>query len=266
MPYFIPFVKAHGLGNDFVIADLRDLPAGSDLSKLALNISDRRLGIGCDQFLLYKEEEKFCEVIIYNSDGSRARACGNGTRCLAKLIASRKGLANLTLKVGDRNLDCFMEADGNVTVNMGKVSFSGTNDKILELSRLYSMDFKEIICADIGNPHLVIFGNLSEADKEILAKRLSEEDIFPDGVNVNFASLRDGKIFLSVWERGAGFTLACASGACATFASAQKLGFVGLEAEVVFKLGSLYISSRGGDIIMEGDANLVAEGKFYYER
>lgn len=256
---YIEFVKMHGLGNDFVMVQKTQEIASMDLHQLAIDISDRRLGIGCDQFILYHElEGNVFEMFIYNQDGSTASACGNGTRCLAKLI----GRTSVTIKVGERELACRLFDNDMVSVDMGKASFNESwmpeDAKLWEIASRYKIDPREILCIDVGNPHLVIFKpDLTEQDQELLGKTLEQHKIFDRGINVNFAVCNKQVIDLKVWERGDGFTLACGSGACATFAAARKLGFVGDEAVVRFKLGDLRISYP---LTMTGPATEVARG------
>lgn len=265
----IKFTKMHGLGNDFVIINQEDLPVDCNLPKLAIEISDRHVGIGCDQFIIYQKQQDYYEMTIYNQDGSKAKMCGNASRCLAKLIYTYFGDKNITIRILDRILTCQILNDNLISVNIGIVSFSehwmGLPEKIYPIAEMYMIEFKEIICVDVGNPHIVIFSNLSNKDKETLGEKLQDKTLFIDGVNVNFATIKGEVIYLSVWERGVGFTLACGSGSCASFAAAEKLGFVNNKAEVVFKHGSLNMSKQKENIIMSGPATFVSDGEFYCE-
>ena len=265
----IVFAKMHGLGNDFVIVDAKLLPDQCDLKLLALTIADRHLGLGCDQFIVYQKCRDYYEMQVYNQNGSQALACGNAVRCLAKLLHIDSSKENIDIRIAGRKITAQVLAFDQIMVNMGVVSFNEqwmpTSEEIWHVAERYMFDPKEMICADIGNPHLVIFSHLNSQDQEVVGKMLQEHELFPDGVNVDFAYVKDNKIYLSVWERGAGFTLACGSGACVSFAAAVKLGFMDTVAEVVFKHGSLSMSRDKTDIIMTGPATLVAIGKYYYE-
>lgn len=265
----INFVKMHGLGNDFVIINRRDLPNNCNLQQLSLVISNRRTGIGCDQFIIYDKKNAHYEMTIYNQDGSIAKLCGNASRCVAKLIYLDLGQKKVTLKINGKELFCQISGENDISVDVGIVSFQENwmppLERIWSIMERYVIDLKEVIYADIGNPHLVIFSNLSDQDKEIVGTELQKKGLFEEGINVNFASVKNNKIYLSVWERGAGLTLACGSGACASFASAIKLGFITDPCEVIFALGSLKMSKHGENIIMTGSANLVANGEFIYE-
>lgn len=263
----INFVKMHGLGNDFVIIEMTPEIFTLNLPNLAKAISDRRTGVGCDQFITYEKiNDKEYNIHIYNQDGSEAEACGNGTRCVVKLINKPE----ITINVMNRSLECKLLTDGKVSVNMGEVSFEKPwmpeDSKIWQISSPYKLEPKEILCVDIGNPHLVIFNSdLGTEDQALLGKTFEHHPIFPNGVNVNFAQIRNNQIDLTVWERGDGFTLACGSGACATFAAARKLGFVDKNAIVNFKLGSLKMSQIAESVLMTGPAEVVAKGVYQYE-
>lgn len=264
----LPFVKMHGLGNDFVIVNQLDLPTNYNIQELAKKTAHPHTGIGADQFIIYnKVSDYLIEMFIFNHDGSQAEACGNANRCLASLMNKKFGLEEINIKVNEREIACTVLSDDKISVNMGAFSFNKqwmlSEDKIWLIAKRYSLEFKEMICVDIGNPHFVIFGNLSDQDKYIIGKQLQNDDFFKGGVNVNFASIKDDKIYLKVWERGTGFTLACGSGACASFAAAKKLSFVKDDTSVVFELGSLKIKEVAGELLMTGSANFIAEGLFY---
>jgi diaminopimelate epimerase len=262
----IKFAKMHGLGNDFVIVEKSEQVARLDLKTLAQKISDRHLGLGCDQFILYEMSGDECLMYIYNADGSEAWMCGNATRCLVKLI----GKKDLNIRVVDRVLKCHLEDSGLTGVNMGAASFDADwmphESALWEMAALYKLEPREILCLDLGNPHLVIFkSDLTYEDKELIGSAMQHSLLFPGGINVSFVKMDGATLNLKVWERGAGFTFACGSGACASFAAAKKLGFVDEAATVRFELGELHMSSSGNDIIMTGPATLVAEGEYQYE-
>ena len=270
--YKIKFYKMHGLGNDFIIVDQNQIPMHANLSSLAVKISDRKTGIGCDQFIIYNKLDSISrdnyKMIIYNKDGSPAEMCGNAARCLASLIKKDTDIDYIIITAGENKIDCLNLESGLVSVNMGKVSFSENwmpkNEQLWEIAGRYSIEPKEMICADIGNPHLVIFNDMSLDDKSIIGAKMQEHEFFPGGINVKFAKIIDEEIKLIVWERGTGLTLSCGSGACATFASAVKLGFIGEKAKISFSLGSLEMTlDKDQNIIMVGPSKLVAEGEFY---
>src|SRR5690606_3944559 len=132
------------------------------------------------------------------------------------------------------------------------------------LAERYMIEPIEMICVYVANPHFVIFSKLSQKDMGIIGRDFQENELFQDGVNVNFAKVDDDKIHLKVWDRGAGFTYACGSGAIATFAAANKLGFFGDEGDIVFELGSLNMQKQNNSILMTGPASYVFTGEYLY--
>ena len=265
----VEFIKMHGLGNDFVLINKDLLPGNLPISHFAKTISDRHTGLGCDQFIIYqKQSDSKYLMWIYNQDGSEAGACGNATRCVAKLSYLDSGETEVDIQVASRILPCKILSQELVRVNMGKVSFEEiwmpNLQEIWELVKLYNINPRDIICADIGNPHFIIItdNQLSEEDQNLLGSLFEKNPIFPKGVNVNFANITDGSINLRVWERGTGITLACGSGACATFAAARKLGFVSDKIDIYFALGKLEMSYSNDEIYMNGPATIVAKGVY----
>tara|TARA_B110000503_G_scaffold55395_1_gene88907 strand:+ start:1554 stop:2363 length:810 start_codon:yes stop_codon:yes gene_type:complete len=266
----IPFVKMHGLGNDFVIISEDKLPKGIDISDFVVLVADRRQGVGCDQFITYRYSDNANIYMgIYNQDGSKALACGNASRCLSRLMFELTGVKNITLNVAERGVKCEYINPDEIKVDMGPAKFVAdwmpSQTALWELAERYLIEPKEMLCVDVANPHLVIFSKLSDQDRKIIGQNFQQIDLFKDGVNVNFATVADDKIHLSVWERGAGFTHACGSGAVATFAAATKLGFAGDKAEIIFALGSLAMQKEVDNIIMNGPAAHVFSGEFIYE-
>jgi diaminopimelate epimerase len=258
----------HGLGNDFVIINTQDLPLETKMDKFASKISDRRLGIGCDQFITYDLKQDKAVMNIYNQDGSKAKSCGNASRCLSRLIFDDKGQRETVLDVDGRNILCHYINEKEIQVDMGEANFHSSwmpkEQELWEIAGKFAIDPKEMICVDMGNPHLVIFTRLSFQDMSIIGQLFQKPELFKDGVNVNFAGVTDDTISLKVWERGTGFTLACGSGACASYAAASKLGFVGNNAEVLFENGALKMSSKGNHILMTGPAEYVFKGEYFY--
>ena len=225
----IPFIKMHGLGNDFVIIEdfSRKFSIGKELIK---KMSSRQLGIGCDQLLIIKEfENNVALVEMYNSDGSITGACGNGVRCVASYLMQKELLDRVFIRTIEENLECWKEKE-NICVNMGEPKFKPNEiplDKNIKESQ-FQLEGYKINCVSFGNPHGVIFfENIKELEKINvldLGPKLEKNQIFLEGANIEFATiLEDGSIRMKVWERGAGMTLACGSGACATLVIAVKL-------------------------------------------
>lgn len=265
----IPFVKMHGLGNDFVIISEDILPSEIDMKAFARRVSDRRLGIGCDQFITYKENSNFVKMSIFNQDGSKAKACGNASRCLSRLVFEKSEKRNITLDIDGRKVMCEYIGVDEIKVDLGLASFEESwmpqKATLWDLANRHLLEPKEMICVDVANPHLIIFSKLSDQDREVIGKNFQNIDLFKEGINISFAEVKDDKIYLKVWERGTGFTYACGSGAIATFAAANKLGFVSDRAEVLFELGGLKMQRIGDNISMYGPASFVFEGEYTYE-
>ena len=266
----IPFVKMHGLGNDFVIIDKNHMPKNIDIQSFVQNIADRALGIGCDQFITYKQESDKVIMEIYNQDGSKAKACGNASRCLTRLLFDQIEEKDLKLDVDGRVVVGQYIDKETIQVDMGSPSFEKSwmpsEASLWALAERYMIEPKEMLCVDVANPHLVIFSKLSEKDMSIIGNDFQNNKLFPDGINISFAKIVDDQIHLKVWERGAGFTYACGSGAIATFAAANKLGFAGDETEIVFKLGSLRMKKQEDSVVMSGTASYVFTGEYLYDK
>lgn len=256
----------HGLGNDFVIFDQRNTNHNFSNAEI-IKLADRHLGIGCDQFIVLKSSKNDdVEMQIYNPDASRAEACGNATRCVAKLLAQPK----LTIMINDRLLTAELMNDGMVRVNMGQPSYEW--NKIPLKNEVYPInmrfdnvanDFEHGHAVSVGNPHLVFFvNNPSELDVAANGSYFENHPLFPNRTNVNFAQIvNDSEINLITWERGTGETLACGSGACATQAIAHKIGRTQNKAKINLKHGSLVIEVLQDGIYMTGESTLVFSGE-----
>jgi len=260
----------HGLGNDFVFVDRANLPTEFSVSEIVSFIAKRRVGIGCDQFILYKDNGLSIDMNIFNADGSVAKACGNATRCLAYFYGKKNNVKEVIVSVEGRNLLCNLIDKNNVSVNMGIASFNEdwmpTYENLLKELSPYLSSSAETLCVDVGNPHLVIIDqNFTKEDMKLLGQKFEKSHLFRFGININFATILNNVINLRVWERGAGLTYACGSGACASFAAAHKLEFVSDSAIVKFELGSLNMDFLKDGILMSGPVSFVAEGIFYYE-
>lgn len=268
----INFHKMHGLGNDFVIVRRSELEKVKDLSQLAKELANRKLGLGCDQAIFYeKHSSREYSMEIYNADGSQAEACGNATRCIASIAFELFGEQELTIKVMKRTIPCSATACGMIRANMGPVSFENSwmppPEKLWHMAKTYKLNAREILCADVGNPHLVIFCDAKEEIASI-GRQLSENAVFEHGVNVSFASIKSNDLELVVWERGTGFSLCCGSAACAAFAAACKLGFIqGSKGRVLFQLGNLEMElANNGEVIMQGPTTKVASGTYFLQQ
>ncbi|WP_288904875.1 diaminopimelate epimerase [uncultured Sneathiella sp.] len=257
----IPFIKMHGLGNDFVIIDGREqLPK---LSVAALRaIADRHRGVGYDQLIVMEPATNGADVFmrIYNSDGSEAEACGNATRCVAHLLMEESDSRSVTIETCAGLLGGTTEDRQHIVIDMGPPKM-GWQD--IPLSReedtmhinLTVGPLSNPIGVNMGNPHAVFF--VEDADTVDLEKwgPIAETDpLFPEKANISVASkMKNGDIRLRVWERGVGITLACGSAACATMVAANIRGIAGKKATLHLNGGPLDMRiSDNGHVFMGG--------------
>jgi diaminopimelate epimerase len=268
----IPFLKMHGLGNDFVVLDGRRAAIAVDAAA-ARALADRRTGIGCDQVILLEPpRHPAAQVLmrIRNPDGSEAEACGNATRCVADLLRCETGDASLRIETVAGLLEAEATPDGRVAVDMGPAR-TGWGE--IPLAQAMETDRVELtlgplsapVCTNIGNPHATFFVDDVEAvDLAALGPVLEHHPLFPQRANIGVAAVRDRRnIRLRVWERGAGITRACGSGACAALVAAHRRGLAGRQAAVALDGGILDITWReDGHVIMTGPVAVSFEGTF----
>jgi diaminopimelate epimerase len=268
----VPFFKMHGLGNDFVVLDFRCTaePVGAGGIRA---LADRRTGIGCDQLILLEPPRHPAAQLlmqIRNSDGSEAEACGNAARCVAALLYRETGDPHVRIETAAGLLEAEALAGGHISVDMGAVR---TGWKEIPLARPMDTDHLQLsvrplsdaVCTNIGNPHATFFVEDVEAiDLPRLGPRLEHDTLFPQRANIGVAAIRDrGHIRLRVWERGAGITPACGSGACAALVAAHRRGLADRRGCIELDGGSLDIAWReDGHVIMTGPAALSFEGTF----
>ena len=267
----IKFIKMHGLGNDFVIIDKSENEFEINKKETLKKIGSRNFGIGCDQILIIESYDyKNANVRIFNNDGSEAGACGNGVRCVAFYLMNKKNTNEIKIKTISGNLDCWIENE-NCFVNMGKPIFEWSKIPLAKKveSQIIKIDQFELYCLSMGNPHGVIFfedeNDLNKVDVESIGIKIQSNDIFPQSVNVEFATiLQDKTIRMKVWERGAGRTLACGSGACATLIAAKQINLSPRKNDIILDGGKLTINwLENEDVIMSGEVKQVFKGNFY---
>lgn len=252
------FIKMHGLGNDFVIIDARKGAVAMDAAR-ARAIADRRTGVGCDQVILLEPSAVAdLRMRIWNADGGEVEACGNATRCVVQLEGGR---ATVETRGG-------ILSGGRDGIDMGAPRFGWD-----EIPLAYPMDtaampvgweeLQEPAAVNVGNPHVIFFVPRAEAvGLAGLGPVIERDPLFPERVNVNVASIEDGAIRLHVWERGAGLTRACGTGACATAVAAIRRRLVTSPVEVRLPGGSLTVAwEPGGTIRMSGPATFVFSGE-----
>ena len=268
----IAFTKMHGLGNDFVVIDARDRPVR--LGEAAVRaVADRHTGVGCDQLVLVERPANgnaAAFMRIYNADGGEVGACGNATRCVARLLMAEGARDYVRIETASGLIEAEALDDGRVTVDMGRprtgwedIPLSEPQDTLhLELS---AGDLRDPVATSMGNPHATFFVADAEAvDLAALGPGLEHHKLFPQRCNIGAAQiLPDGAIRLRVWERGAGLTQACGTGACAALVAAARRDLTGRRAIVHLDGGALEIEWRGNDhVMMTGPAVSSFSGSF----
>ena len=282
----LEFVKMRALGNDFVLLDYKNaleyVSEDFTISHLAEELADRRHGVGCDQVIFYDKGDAENRVYFYNADGTEAEMCANGLRALGRLFGVLYNENSFHVKTKDRNVKITV-SENEIITELGQVSFDPTmlltTDEeeakrlIIEKSMLESDDqscgteafekarkkFNDIFnygvhFVHIGNPHLVLLSSnfddfVSDEIVSELGDKLSTLCCFKNGANVSFANMVNGIIALRVWERGAGFTEACGSGACATAAAVKRLNLSDYKSP-------FFVCQQGGDLTIDVTENV----------
>ena len=258
----LPFTKMQGAGNDFVVLDCTRTPFNLSRHQLR-RIADRHLGVGCDQILVVESSSTGADFRyrIFNADGGEVEQCGNGARCFVKFVhghglTDKREIAVETLGGVIRPK---LEADGEVSVDMGKPVYSG----------IEKVDGVEVAIVSMGNPHAVqVVSDVANAPVTTQGPKLERHPHFPSGVNAGYFEVVDRhRIRLRVWERGAGETLSCGTGACAAVVTAIERKLADSPVQVETRGGTLTISWKGGDnpVIMKGPAQAVFEGTLELE-
>jgi len=262
------FYKMHGLGNDFVVLDQRT--RSMTLSpEVIRRIADRRLGVGCDQLLCIEPSNRAHAFMrVYNADGSASGACGNGTRCVGRVLMEQSGEDRVEIETEAGVLAVFAALRG-YTVDMGRPRFGWD-----EIPLARAMDTLELDLAlgplerpsavNMGNPHAVFFVPDAEAVPIAeLGRELEHDPLFPERANIGVASVRDeSTIRLRVWERGAGLTTACGTGACAALVAAARRGLTGPSADLLMDGGRLHVEwDEKQRVLMTGPAALSFTGE-----
>ncbi len=268
----LEFVKMHGLGNDFMVLDLRGRRIRG-LADIVKRLSNRRFGIGFDQALLLKDSKKadFC-MEIYNADGSRVEMCGNGIRCVANYIwkrgLKRKPSLSIETLAGIKVVERIK--GGLVRADMGKPVLEGSLIPVRKKGHVKDYPLKaggkrfEVSCVSMGNPHCVILvDSTDDFDVARFGPLLETHRFFPRRTNVEFVEVINKKrIRMRVWERGSGETLACGTGACASAVATHIKGLTQRKVVVYLKGGELLIEWSRDDnhVYMTGPAEEVFEG------
>ena len=283
----IPFIKMHGIGNDYIYIDALkgktpDYLREEFLPDLSRKISDRHFGVGSDGLILILPSDSAdFRMRIFNADGSEAKMCGNGIRCVGKYVydlgftdkkhisvESNSGIKHLELNVGKNGVEDVKVDMGCAYFKRGEIPACGAfdeemNDEILETKEgIYT-----VTGIGMGNPHGVIYVNdVDSLDLERIGPLLENHPIWPDRANIEFVEVKDNNtIKVRVWERGSGETWACGTGACAAAVASFKKGLTNPEVTVELRGGKLQISYKENEnrVMMTGPATFIAEGKFY---
>jgi len=264
----VDFTKMNGLGNDFVVLDARAHALPPLDSEIVRALADRRLGIGCDQLVLLEPSaEADFAMRIFNCDGGEVEACGNATRAVALMVGG-----NCTIATSAGLLHASAAGDG-VAVDMGVPRFDWDAIPVSYPMDTLSMpvgweELERPVGVNVGNPHVVFFVPDNDAVQlDRLGPLIENDPLFPEKVNVNVATVEDREtIRLRVWERGAGLTRACGTGACATAVAAMRRDLVGRAVEVILPGGSLDIEWGADDrITMIGPAEESFRGSFEWD-
>lgn len=264
----IPFIKMHGLGNDFVVLDAREVALPAITAAAARALADRHTGIGCDQLVLLEPSERHAfRMRIFNADGGEVEACGNAARAVALLHG-----AAAVIETGG-GLIALEPLEGGARVDMGAPRFEWD-----AIPLAYPMDTARMpvgwetleapMAINVGNPHVIFFVDSADAvDLAVLGPEIEHDPLFPERVNVNVANLAGpDHLKLHVWERGAGLTRACGTGACATAVAAIRQGLVQSPVRVTLPGGDLVIAWKpGGTILMSGPAIEAFRGTFDWD-
>ena len=261
----VPFVKMHGLGNDFIVLDARADSVPVISGALAAALADRHTGIGCDQLILLETSRSAdLRMRIFNHDGGEVEACGNASRAVGLLLGAAVQIETLG---GLLSVD---PADGGVAVELPAPRFEWD-----QIPLAYAMDTHTLPVAwdtldtptavNVGNPHVVFFvPDCGAVELDRLGPEIEHDPLFPERINVNIATIESrSRIRLRVWERGVGETRACGTGACATAIGAMRRGLTDREVAVDLPGGELVIAwTEQGTIRMTGPAAESFRGDF----
>jgi len=275
------FKKMHGLGNDFVIFDLRDLPQQELkeqrklIKKKVVKIAGRHTGIGCDSVILMEPAtDKFANFYmrVFNADGTEAGARGNATRCVALIDMEEHNRGHTIVQTEAGTLQCQKEGDNMVKADMGEPKFGWKDIPLSQKQDTLHLDIKinpackDPVAVNVGNPHCVFFvKELDKIDVAGIGAALENNPLFPERTNIEFVEVKGrDRLRMKVWERGVGVTQACGSGACAVIAAAVSRDLAARKSEIMMDGGKLLMKWReeDGHIIMTGAVTPVFDGVY----
>jgi len=263
----LPFMKMHGLGNDFVVIDAREGEVVLS-KKIISGIADRHFGVGFDQLAVISKGEFDAHLTFYNADGSGSLACGNATRCIARYLMDETSKENLILTTMHGQIPAVDLGNGVTSINMGKPGLEWNQVPLSENIPTLELPIEGSPTATgMGNPHCTFF--VEDAEKinlEEMGPKFENHPLFPERTNVQFASIiaRD-QIRMRVWERGAGVTLASGSSSCATAVAANRKGLTEKKVQIELDGGILSVDWREDGVWMTGPTMQVFTGSFSKE-
>jgi diaminopimelate epimerase len=261
-----PFLKMNGLGNDFVVVEARSAPFAPTAADVRA-IADRASGVGCDQLISVEpapDADAF--VRFWNADGEEVSACGNGSRCVGWLLMQSSGKDEVVIETKAGRLVATRAGERLVSVDMGPPGLDWSQIPLAQAHDTRALDValydhpalgQAPGCVSMGNPHVVFFvPDIETAPVAEAGPIIERHPLFPEHVNVGFAQVKDrGRIRLRVWERGAGLTKACGTGACAAMVAAARRDLIDRAATLELDGGELFIEWReDGHVIMTGPA------------
>ncbi|MDP3176230.1 MAG: diaminopimelate epimerase [Phenylobacterium sp.] len=265
-----PFLKMNGLGNDFVVVEARSAPFSPSAEDVRA-IANRTNGVGCDQLVLIEGSDTADAFVrFWNADGEEIDACGNGSRCVGLLLMQASGRDEATFETKAGVLTARRAGPTQISVDMGAPGLSWTDIPLAEAMDTRGVELQvgpidaPLLhtpgCVSMGNPHVVFFvPDVDVAPVRQVGSLIERHPLFPEGVNVGFAQIKArDRIRLRVWERGAGLTKACGTGACAALVASHRRGFVDRTATLELDGGDLHIEWRASDdhVIMTGPAQI----------
>lgn len=268
------FLKMHGLGNDFVVFDARHNPLALSPARTRA-IADRRTGIGCDQVIVISRGERAdASMRIFNPDGGEVESCGNAARCVGWLLLAESSSGTLSLDTAGGQLLCTAAGSGTIAVDMGAPRLFWRDIPLSEAratqNLLLDVAGRQLpaIAVSMGNPHCVLFvADVGHVAVGELGPVIEHHPLFPARTNVEFVQvISPTHLRMRVWERGAGITRACGTGACASAVAAVQLGLAERKLQVELDGGFLDITWRTDDhVLMSGPVSLVYSGEIALE-
>jgi len=264
------FIKMHGLGNDFVVIDGRRRAVQLSAAQV-MAVAARHTGIGCDQVIVMETPTRSAADVfmrIHNSDGGEVSACGNATRCVAALLMTEEPRDRVTIETRAGLLEAHGLADGRVTVDMGAPGLDWRDIPLAAAADTLHLEISagpvsDGVAVSMGNPHGVFFVDDAEGVAlETLGPELEHHALFPERANIGICQVTGpDRLRLRVWERGAGVTLACGTGACAAVVAAHRRGLTGRGVELELDGGVLAVEWRDDDhVLMTGPAAVAFTG------